>query len=246
MHGLVLRQRLPLEEVPLHTYISDSVPCYLENFVQIALQLPGLLERADAVTRDPAIGCDRETVIEQFTALQHDLHTSWLAEARTFEIPCPEAIPKDIESPPRRLYLTPSGSLVALQFDSFLIGLSYSFYWTCMLVLRSTLEELLASSSGNDIIPVTGCLSNETASAISDLLCRTIPFLLDTAGGLTSQAIAVRAPLFFLVRYYERTKDYDRLEWCRRAETSVRERVPFLQWDAMLPIAFRTINWLAP
>ena len=53
-----------------------------------------------------------------------------------------------------------------------------------------------------------------------------------------AQAMAVRALLYFVKRYFERINSYNRLEWCCKVESGVRETAGLFQWDALLPWGF--------
>ena len=218
----------------------------MEGFIQHALRLPGLLESVDAASSISRTGtATLDGIVLQLLSLENDLVVCWSAEVtrRSDLRLAREVIAESSRHTSARTGMQHrSGSS---PFPSFLSALTYCFYWTCLLVLRSALEEVADIIASRDLCTQLQGSWTSNPAEVADLLYGSIPFLLQTAGGATAQAVAVRAPIHFLQRYFRRIKAWQKLEWCDKIETQVRERAAYLQWDALLPWSFVAMNWLA-
>ena len=244
MHGLVLRQGMPLKVMPLLGFQGPAPSYYLESFIRRALHLPELLERVDSISNSHIRPVELITSsIEQLQTLDGELISSLPHELRSSRtlFSCVAITEFDFDV---RSHVFPD----ALRFPSFLSAVSHTLIWTCLLALRSAQQELISVlPSAAHPQPDQGkrSVSCSEPDEVSNMLCKSIPYLLCTAGEAMAQAIAVRTPLYFVKRYFEHINSCDRLEWCCKVEAEVRARVGFFQWDALLPWGFLWLNSLS-
>lgn len=60
------------------------------------------------------------------------------------------------------------------------------------------------------------------------------------------RALALRAPLYFLKRWYNSARDYSGLRWCAEMQSKVCDDAPYLQWDALLPWSLMPLVTVPP
>ena len=249
MHALVLRRGLPLKVMPLLGFQGASPTYYLESFIRRALHLPELLERADSILHSRIRPIDSITsTIKRLRILDEELTYSLPYELRSsetlFSFVAITEFGFDVPTLVAPSYIFPD----ALRFPCFLSAISHTLTWTCLLVLRSAQQELVSVlTSAEHPRPGQGKSSLDCfeLDEIANMLCKSIPYLLCTAGEVMAQAMAVRALLYFVKRYFERINSYNRLEWCCKVESGVRETAGLFQWDALLPWGFFWLNWLS-
>lgn len=82
------------------------------------------------------------------------------------------------------------------------------------------------------------------AYACASLLCRSFPYLLESASGNVLQAASVRLPIHFVQDFFAgRARCEEELEWCLETEGRLRNHFESLHWDALLPWSFLAIMW---
>ena len=244
MHGLVNRQHLSLAGKLSQPSVVPAR--HMDQLIQHTLRLPGVLEITDGLVSKSPSAAERASVIGQLQNLELCIMGAWLSEPPTTGPAYSHVEPVSFEPAYPDLSTTPLVFHRALRFDSFLSAVSHTFYWSCLLLIRLALYNIAVHLPSSQCNSASADSRNSAASEVVDLLCQGMPFLLHEAGGLASQAIAVRAPLYFVRYYCEQTQDRDRLAWHDDVERHVRERAAFLEWDALLPWGFFSMNWLAP
>jgi hypothetical protein len=150
--------------------------------------------------------------------------------------------PASAESPSDPECTEPQGR--ALKYRSVLEASYHSLYWVCILLIREALLDL--SSRRTDTASGKQRSYYAVIDQCADLLCESIPYLSEAADATVLRAMVVRAPLHFASRWFLRTGNMEKLDWCQAVEKRIRSDAPFLQWDALLPWSFFSILWLAP
>ena len=204
--------------------------------MEVALQLPALLETAETWQQYPRVDNSRlRTLWLRLLQLESELVT-WLERFNSLngDIEASALYTTDLRSDlPQTVYRTrrlPAVTTPAVQFHSYPSALYNAFSWMCLLLLRQTLWELsrrLATENPTRDFAVD-------AEASADFLCASLPFLIGTAGSLVNIALSIRAPLYFASRWFRVRNNAVKLEWCRETEQGWREQLKFLQWDTLL------------
>lgn len=109
---------------------------------------------------------------------------------------------------------------------------SESLCLICILLIHQALSDL--HSSHNSDIP-TQRHAQQLAAECAEDLYKTTLLLSEIAERPVSKAIATRAPLHFLCRYYQSVGDTTRLERCYEMIEGIRREAPYLNWDMLLP-----------
>ena len=78
----------------------------------------------------------------------------------------------------------------------------------------------------------------------ADELCSTACYLSLISDGPVMKGLAMRAPLYFAKRWYERAGDEERTKWCEQLEITTRRGTPYLTWDTLMPWGPIVMNWL--
>lgn len=251
MHGLVLRQpfRLDgsrLDACPPHTQAGSPRTLY-----RYAACLPSFLYAADRALSSKAAVQSLREIVQSLCDLDQKL-TGWFGDFRRGK---DYALDKEgslryLEAglvwqfkamSPNELF----GPL--LRFVSFQNAHIHSLYWQCLLLLRSTLQLLMAQVTWTAHHPRFSALRGRDlraeVQACANLLCRSIPFLLSSAGGNTSKAAAIRAPLLFARECFARSGQFNKLEWCEMVEAESRAHFATLDWEFVLPWSLLAIIW---
>ncbi|KAF2159164.1 hypothetical protein M409DRAFT_60995 [Zasmidium cellare ATCC 36951] len=85
---------------------------------------------------------------------------------------------------------------------------------------------------------------DDESRACANLLCRSMPFLLRSAGGNVSQSASVRLSIFFAQEFFGSSAEYKaELKWCTTAEKLLRDHFPAVHFDALLPWGFLALIW---
>ena len=230
MQSLVSRRPLAGEHI---WWLCSAVQPYghVEQLMQLAVQLPGLLEMAEIIRRS----CDPdERVVSGVRArlcrLEVDL-IEWLAGFDSAAAPSSteEHHSGEITTDASVFWLQdrPVVTSTAIGFSSFLSATCHAFTWICLLLLR---QALLCLPEHTDEYTVLRDISADT-DATADLLCASVPYLAKTAGGVLNKAVSVRALLHFAGEWFEQTnKNEVKLQWCREREAETQTQLPFLQW----------------
>ncbi|KAF2158394.1 hypothetical protein M409DRAFT_31090 [Zasmidium cellare ATCC 36951] len=82
--------------------------------------------------------------------------------------------------------------------------------------------------------------SNESVEMLLDAM----HYLVATAGGHVAKAQAIRAPVFFALRWYQHSEQHKASQRWRELETNFRAQFHYLSWDALLPFSFAALAWL--
>lgn len=122
-----------------------------------------------------------------------------------------------------------------------LLKLSYtSLYTICIMLLRETLFDLSVGRSSL----MAGRNLYQEINQCADYLCQTIHTQVNNGEGYVMKALLLRAPFYFALHWFERTKNDARLQWCRQSEAWLRGRVSYMNWDRVLWFGFNAISWL--
>ena len=249
-HALIIRDPGPLQSVACH---SDQQTCStsgLERLLQHAMRVPSLIQAADNVGKSHSGLRSLLPAIQKVLSLERDFET-WLAQS-----PLPTAT--DLKSPPASV-VSGSTSLqtclarvervfgLASTFPSFGIANTHVLYWICILLLRMSLLDLIRlAASFEDHAALAAVEDRDLEAGIfacATLLCRSIPFLLQEAGGNVSQAAAIRGPIYFAQLCFERLGSNTELECMQTVDAEARSHFHSLNWDALLPWSFLALVW---
>lgn len=229
MQSLVSRRALAGEHI---WWICSAVQpsSSVENLMQLAVQLPALLETAEIVRRS----CEPDERIvkgvrSRLLRLEVDL-AEWLSENDSMaeETATQEEHDNELEMEIAvyGMQTRPVVTVPALQFSSFLGATCHAFYWVCLLLLRQALLALPQRRS--ETTSPRNLVADINATA--DHLCASIPYLANTAGGVLNKGVSVRAPLHFASEWFEQNQNELKLQWCRETEVEWQKQLPFLQW----------------
>jgi hypothetical protein len=213
------RQPFPAEYAAAPLY---SHPPALDFVLDLALRLPPLLASADQITtlavRENSthgnVLHDLAKVVRQLLALKKMLD-SW------FHSFCKPADQIEGES----------GSALQL-WRSLPDVTSESLCRICLLLIHQTLSDLHSSHNSDTVSQV---YARQLAAACAEDLYHTTLLLSKVAERPVSKAIATRAPLHFLCRYYRSVSDKPRLERCYEMIENIRAEAPYLNWEMLLP-----------
>ena len=234
MHSLVMRQAIVFSEAKWQD-VFTSDPHSIGGLLRLAMQLPAMLGTADAITA--SAGLDHARVFDclrHLKVLERDL-VSWLAgyyhEGNHSVF--------DSSSSCEQGQVLSSADEEALSFCSFLDATYHCLYWTCLLLLRRSKLNLSSFLPGAladiDQSKRTSTLLSESIDECASLLCRSLPYLANTARGTVCKAMALRAPLYFASQWFDISHNEEKLKWCKEVERLAREEAFFLDWDALLP-----------
>lgn len=71
-----------------------------------------------------------------------------------------------------------------------------------------------------------------------------VPHLAETTAGEVGKAWAVRAPLYFVGRWYRQSQNGQALEEWTDLDMHFRHAFPYLDWGALLPFSFLALLWI--
>jgi len=193
--------------------------------LDLAFRLPPLLAAADTLiarannnlSKHDSTVHDLARVVRDLLALRKMLD-SWL---RTFHEPTEQFERESALSPRRRENKRPLPDVT-----------SESLCRICLLLIYQALSDLHDSHDSN--ATSRGCAHQEAAACAEDLY-ETTMLLSEIAEKPVSKAIATRAPLHFLCRYYRSVGDKPRLERCCEMIESICAEAPYLNWEMLLP-----------
>ena len=230
MQSLVSRRALAGEHI---WWLCSAVqaPSPVEDLMQLAVQLPALIETAKIVRHS----CDPDERVVQgirtrLSQLEFDL-AGWLQafESTIEESTAPSSDTNEVplDSPVFSLRSRPVVPVPAVQFRSFLDATCHAFYWICLLLLQEAVSGLPEPAFVPGL-PTRDLIADIDCNA--DNLCASIPYLARTAGGSLSKGVSVIAPLHFASEWFQQNGNDLKLQWCRESEQEWREQLPFLQW----------------
>lgn len=235
IRALVFRESMPgdIWKAGLH---EPPSPGSFEIMYRLATTLPALLERADQTRSSKNRVDDDESVRILVSLLQ--LERSLVDWIETW-----------INLQPSRKPLASALNISKLPaFSShpmpcFEDGLVIALLWCIFLLLHESVYDLTSCLRSNIYI-TTRKASLDKANTYAKLLCESVPHLMDQAGAPLSRALAVRAPLYFAIRWYSRMGNAEQVEQCRAREESVKASAPHLDWDIALFWSFLSVRWL--
>jgi hypothetical protein len=222
LQSLCNRQPFPAEYAAAPLY---SHPPALDFVLDLALRLPPLLASADQITtpvirEDPTHGNvlhDLAKVVRELLALKKMLD-SWF---QSFCKPTEQIEDEGVLAVQR---WASKRSLPDMT--------SESLCRICLLLIHQALSDLHSSHNSDTASQVHAHL---LAAACAEDLYQTTLLLSRVAERPVSKALATRAPLHFLCRYYESVGDAVRLERCHEMIQSIRLEAPYLNWEMLLP-----------
>lgn len=110
-----------------------------------------------------------------------------------------------------------------------------------------TVISLLVHEAEYCLLTASGLSAKATRKAgdkCAEELLRCISLLTSTVDGDIGQAQAVRAPIFFALRWYQQSHNHHaRQEWLE-LEGYFQDRFDYLDWSALLPFSFMGLVWL--
>lgn len=235
IHSLVCREATPGIEY-WHKSPDKLLHNETEELIRLALRLPGLLQAADLVAKraTPSTKGMLWTATDAQSALQllkKDLEC-WYSQSGMEYYFWNDRTGALVYQAPN----SPGIAQVPLCFTSPLYAAQLGVYWTCLLLLNHAW--LCVSHVAQHRFQA--CQLSLAADSCADMLCKSIPYLLNTADGHISKALAVRAPLHFAKDWW-RKRDQTKLLWCNEVELQLRKEVPYLNWDALLPCTFSAL-----
>ena len=236
IHAIVCRRETPGLQY-WQNYRGQLLMGNREILVHLALRLPALLQRMDfgikqRHTNSQYTDSMISNVCSSLQRLKADF-ISWQSDAQKsgHDFSFWE---DDNEAMVYRTRDRPGIALVALRFSSNAQATYLTLYWVCLLLLQQALLRL--SNPGSK----AGCKLITNIDWCADMLCRSIPYLLETADGPISKALAVRGQIHFAIEWW-RTRNEAKLLWCREIGLRLRKELPYLNWDALLRCSFSAI-----
>jgi hypothetical protein len=200
----------------------------------VAVKIPALLEITDRLvaSADHDTG---ETARVEMTLLQ--LESSLLDWFEAWAALHPSRTP--LATALADLKAT-SEPYAALCFGDSLIA---ALLW-CLLLLLHDSVYALTKSLPSAIHSVPEWVSPERANKYATLLSQSVYHLYQQAGAPLSKALAVSAPLHFVIHWYSRVCGIEKVERCIALEDDLRRSAPYLDWDIALFWGFLPVYWL--
>lgn len=235
VHALVHRRPMLFGEERLRSHVRTAYPGSVDALLQISGRLPVLLQSTDQL-RD-SNGADRNdiTITRRHLFMLEESLFCWLTRFKpsTAVLKACAASPSETTSEP-------------LIFDTYLEGMTMNFYWVNKLLIAECLLDLerLHPLDPPDSNNSTSQDFSAEAERFAALLCRSIPSMAECCGGLISKGLAMRAPLHFASRWYEKSGYVNGLMWCEEVESQLKTEMCWLNWDALLPWSFVALLWL--
>lgn len=85
----------------------------------------------------------------------------------------------------------------------------------------------------------------QTADRAARELVECVPRLAATTAGEVGKALAVRAPIYFVGRWYQQSGNEEALQRWTHFDTQFRDKFPHLNWGALLPLSYLALLWIA-
>lgn len=238
MSGLVERKAMPRFGADMQT--KQHFPGSISALISTAMTLPAMLEEFDRLNEDlVAPKCQAKNLQRKLKELEVELLT-WLvryehnAVARASSHGSGSL--RDSSRRSSKLKNRPQQP----KFRSFLDAVTHCFHATLLLLVRHCLCGLMLDAT--KVTSQSSTLVTQTnASAMQ--ICESMDFISTTAGSPLSQALVVRAPFHFLESWYRWKRDAEAVNWCRSKQDQLKARLPFIDWDALLPWSFIAIHW---
>ena len=241
LQSLVTGRRVASEHV--WQLCSDTAPQDSgEQVIRLALRLPGLIEATEAavtLTTELLDGKSLSELRSRLLQIELDL-VSYLQRQASFDAAqgtnsCQNEF--DVSHPDHLSTTTPENVL----FTSLHSASCRVLCWICLLLVRQTLIQLPDLQSGSQEKAQLAERANESAS----LIYGSLQYLWNQGGGLVNKACGVRAPVYFLIKWFGQRQNLERLQRCQRLEAQFRREAAFLDWEGLLPYSLSTIYLLA-
>lgn len=232
-YALHRRESYALGRDPWISLTSTAQPGTLTAFLNHAVRLPALLQKADKLCADGT--ADRAalaTCASMLFSLETRL-TSWLTDHYNVE---------GYGSAPFKLVpiITFAGSIPgshyapqsAYEFDTFVSANFHTLYWCHILLLRSSvldIVEILEPSKASEL--------RMSVHTYATSLCQSVPYLMSSAGGNIAMATTLRSPLLYARRWFERGAFELDLAWCDALESHALNLTSGVQWDNLIPLS---------
>ncbi|KAL9114029.1 MAG: hypothetical protein Q9227_001801 [Pyrenula ochraceoflavens] len=262
VHSLVVRKRSPFSALERQV-LKGKRPGDTDTLVQLALRLPALLEKSDAALHPGMeyIGQAAQTK-RLLLQLESDLR-QWMYDYYQRTGRTPLLAHGIIDMCLSSNSAGAAAAALTTRLQSFLDALHHALFWICLILLRESLLDLQENNeqvrssfhlandsfgtSGNDAAKLD--MSNQAITFArvdhcAYLLCASVSFLDSTAEGSMSRVMAVRAPLYFASRWFERSGQTEMLQDCQTHEEKTRKEFQHLNWDALLVWSFFSLAWL--
>ena len=197
----------------------------LDFVLDLAFRLPPLLASADtAIARAKGDGLRHGDIVHDLARVVRDLLAlkkmldSWL---KTFCEPTEQIGTERALVSRRRDNKRPLPDVT-----------SESLCRICILLINQALHDL---HNSHDSDASSRKQAHDQAAKCAEDLYQTTMLLSEIAERPVSKAIATRAPLHFLCRYYRSVDDNPRLERCYEMIEHICTEAPYLNWEMLLP-----------
>ncbi|GAM88635.1 hypothetical protein ANO11243_066690 [Dothideomycetidae sp. 11243] len=245
-HGLAYRQVNPIASFRQPCRDSGD-PIGPDGLLVLGLSIPPLLQQSDTIKQATSGPIDDVSVVVDHIRRHLTKTQQWMTNStQQGAIHVPEVLDR-LPSTPEGSWLTNFGHTSIIQgpvrFISFLESSCHILYHVCVLLLAEVLMDMSA---------LEGTLNHTTASSLAstmdgcaDMLCRSVPYVAVNAGAAACQAMACRSPLHYAKRWYSRSGQASKVQWCTQVEDHFRNQAPFLEWELLLPWGLFTVPWLS-
>lgn len=176
----------------------------------IAVVIPGLLERTDNLLSDP-MKTNSFDLVADIAATLEDLH-EWLSQwyAR-MDKPAYDLV--DVSDfTAFTNYCDDKTFPLAYQFPTFMVAYLHSIYWQYLCVAQKALMEILQACPDNISIYSTNRLRNDVLQNMLNL-CQTIPYFCESHAASVGR-FATFVPLFVAMQYFAARQMQAQLQWC--------------------------------
>ncbi|KAK4894514.1 hypothetical protein LTR49_028383 [Elasticomyces elasticus] len=241
MHGLVHRR-------PLHPYKG---PCQLplregkvgfERLFALTFNLPALLSQADSISEAWASeGAGIRQTYADLVALSQDLAA--VSATNTLDMDAePDILHASFDPAIEVSAITPPfGNDVPPHFTSLRNAVCTAFICICELLVVESLLKLgeLSGFESSRAIALTSMADHR-----ADCLVRVNPSLSTLADGAVCKVMVCRGPLHFARRWLDRDGPSEIAVFAESLENSMRDSVPYLEWNLLLDFSLLVVPWL--
>lgn len=211
----ILKRKPNLFSQPEWIAAANKSPSLGVSLTNLALQIPGLLEKVDESEGDDARALP---ILSELNTLHKDLH-DWLTrfymltnmEEAKHQKCSLDRFPRFRELCGGLAHVFPE----AIEFPSFISATSHVYAWTCILLVRKailTVSERYAHPSVWSKGLKAAMTASVTQSAID--LCQAVPYL-SLPEHLSCGILSCSAPLYFASEWFEEQNSVQRLAWTR-------------------------------
>lgn len=116
--------------------------------------------------------------------------------------------------------------------------LSYAFHQVVSLLVHEARYSLISTDGQPAVVVKTA------GDTCASQLLASLSLLKSTTDGDVDKAQAIRAPLFFVLLWYNRTRSLQAMRECLELDRAFRAEFYYLDWDALLPFSFSALQWL--